>query len=128
MATTAKIQLTQEVLNFQPNNVRSLALSLGKRYQDSKKGWEIAKKVSETSNQDFNSSNIEDILASFTKSQSKITNSQEPKAPKGETKNDKIRKLLNSGKSISEVAKDLELTYQRVKNVVKADKKKLENK
>jgi hypothetical protein len=123
MATT---QNQSETLNFQPNNIRSLALSLGKRYQDSKKGWEIAKKVSEVSNNNFDHSNIEGIIDSIIKPQTKIK-VVSIKIPKGETKNDKIRELLSNGKTVSEIAKELGLTYQRVKNVIKADRKKSEN-
>lgn len=52
-----------------------------------------------------------------TKSKTTTKKSVKVKKTKGISKNEKIRRLLSKGKTVSEIADKMKLSYQRVKNV-----------
>ena len=52
-----------------------------------------------------------------TKSKKSAKKSVSVRKTKGISKNEKIRRLLSKGKTVSEIADKMDLTYQRVKNV-----------
>lgn len=121
-------------VTIQPTSARSLAMHIkpqveasGKFEQPGKKAWELAKKV--FGNYDQPTINeCESIINQGIVSPVEVNADLSIIVNKEGSKNAKIREALTSGFTVSAIAKAMGLSYQRVKNVEKQERRKTETK
>jgi hypothetical protein len=119
-----------KAVEFQDGNVRSLAMSL-KKVVDMTEAWNIAKAVAD-GNVNFNKTD----LISYVDANMKVVEKQNTKSyiegeellkiamDESKSKNARFRELYKKGCKVSAIANTMDVTYQRVQNIVKKMKKK----
>jgi len=109
-------------LNFQPGSRRGLAKTLAKvlaqngETDASKKAWDFVIMMPD----DFIREDVEELLVKLMdkdSSSSKPLSKPEPIKKEATSVNAQAREMLSAGKTVSEIAKALNKSYQRIRNV-----------
>jgi len=125
--TAAKIK---ENINFANGNVRSLAMGLAKFVKSGKTdAWNIAKKVAER-NINFTKDDLAQVVDEMIQpdkinAKGYITDPELLKIAGDHTmsKNERFRILWRRGSKVSEISNTMDVSYQRVQNIIKKLKK-----